>query len=333
MGPPGQAELRIYGGFDDYAHSVDQRVNMSGRLELFEERGGKVIYHTVATSDLEGLSALYELTIIAAGKGELVELFERDASRSPYDRPQRHLAVAYVHGMKQWSDDPKPHVRINAAPGLGELFYMPALTTSGPCHIVFWEAVPGGPFDVWADRPSAEVFIQRTREVAGQYLPWEAELMADAEPADDRCTLYGGYPPVVRKPIGQITATAKVLGMGDVVVANDPDAGQGANNAAHCARIYRQRILDHGDRPFDEAWMEGTFEAYWEYARHATEYTNMLIGPLPEHVQQVLGAASQNPVVARRFAYGYSDPTDFENWLMDPAKAQAYLGSVMGQPS
>ena len=41
----------------------------------------------------------YDLVLVAAGKGELVSLFGRDAARSPYDTPQRALAVSYVHGL------------------------------------------------------------------------------------------------------------------------------------------------------------------------------------------------------------------------------------------
>ena len=66
---------------------------MPAWIELFEQRGGRVIYHSVMTSDLAGLAPMYDLTIIAAGKGEIVELFDRDAERSHYTRPARHLAA------------------------------------------------------------------------------------------------------------------------------------------------------------------------------------------------------------------------------------------------
>ena len=55
-----------------------------------------------------------------------------------------------------------------------------------------------------------------------------------------------------------------------------------------------------------------------------------MLGPLPEHVQRVLGAAAQHPQVAHRFADGYAHPDDLENWLMDPAKTDAYLASLAG---
>jgi hypothetical protein len=327
-GPPGNLALGFTAPFDEYAQSVDQRVKMAGWLELFESRGGKVVYHGAMTSDLEGLSAQYELTIVAAGKGELVELFDRDASRSPFDRPQRTLSVVYVHGMAPRPTYPEPHVGINVTPGIGELFVIPAYTTSGPCDILFWEAVPGGPLDVWEGRLNPAEHLERTLGLMREYVPWEFERCAAVEPTDDRSALTGSYTPVVRHPVGEVSPTALVLGMADVVVANDPIAGQGSNNAARCAAVYLESILARGTRPFDRGWMQQTFDAYWEYARHVTNFSNALLGPLPEHVQGILGAASQNPAVAHRFAYGYADPTDFENWLMDPDKAAAYLASV-----
>ncbi|MDL4776868.1 MULTISPECIES: styrene monooxygenase/indole monooxygenase family protein [Thermomonosporaceae] len=326
--PPGTAAFQTLGRWDQYAQSIDQRVKMAGWLELFEERGGNAVYHSVMTSDLEGLSALYDLTIIAAGKGELVELFDRDVSRSPYDRPQRHLSCIYLHGMTPWPGHPEPHVRITATPGVGELFFMPGYTLTGPCDILLWEAVPGGPFDCWSDRPDPAGHLDRTLDLLRQYVPWEHERVVGAEPTDARSTLYGGYAPVVRHPVGRLSASASVLGMADVVVANDPVTGQGSNNAARCAEVYLREILGHGDRPFDDAWMQRTFDAYWDYARHPTAYTNMMLGPLPDHVQKVLATAAQNETVAHRFAHGYANPADFENWLMDPERAEAYLASV-----
>ena len=45
-------------------------------------------------------------------------------------------------------------------------------------------------------------------------------------------------------------------------------------------------------------------------------------------IRCVLGTAQQNDTVARRFANGFSDPSDFQHWLMDPAKTAAYLAEV-----
>ncbi|MQA94702.1 MAG: FAD-binding oxidoreductase [Streptosporangiales bacterium] len=324
--PPGTKALGFAPAFE--GQSVDQRVKMAGWLELFESRGGNVVYHGVMTSDLEGLAELYDLTLIAAGKGELVELFDRDPERSPYDRPMRQLAAMYMHGMT-WPPGVDTHqVRINVVPGVGELFYLPGYTTSGACDIWLWEALPGGAMDVWGDKPSPEAFIKRSTELCREYIPWEADAAHAAVPTDPRCTLYGGYVPMVRKPVGSLSATAHVFGMGDVVVLNDPIAGQGANNAAHCAEIYLRHILEHGNRPFDPAWMQETFDAYWDYARHSTHFSNMLLGPPPEHFLQVLGVAAEDPRVAQRFADGYTHPEDFDRWILHPDKTADYLASL-----
>ncbi|GAA4894972.1 styrene monooxygenase/indole monooxygenase family protein [Streptomonospora salina] len=328
--PPGDIAFGFVGRWDSYAQSVDQRVKTAGWLELFEERGGEVVYHGAVTSELEGLTALYDLTVVAAGKGDLVDVFERDASRSPYDTLQRKLSCIYVRGMTPRPDYPEHHVRMAAFPGIGELFFMPGLTTTGHADILLWEAVPGGPFDCWDDRPGPEAHLERTLDLMRRYVPWEYERATDARPTDERSTLVGGYAPVVRHPVGRLSAASHVLGMADVVVANDPVTGQGANNAAHCADIYHRAILERGDRPFDPQWMQETFDAYWSYARHVTDFTNMMLGPLPDHVQRVLAAAADNDAVAYRFAKGYTDPTTFRDWFMDAGSADAYLASVDG---
>jgi hypothetical protein len=329
--PPGVRAFGFSGPWQEYAQSVDQRVKMAGWLELFEHEGGTIIYQGVTTSDLDGLARLrrYDLTIVAAGKGELVELFDRDPTRSPFTTPQRMLACAYVNGVTFAPEFADYAVSISPVPGVGECFLIPGLTLTGPCEILLWEAVPDGPLgSAWADRPRPAEHLHRMLEAMREYAPWEYDRCRNAELTDARATLGGGYPPVVRYPVGRLPGGGVVLGMGDVVVANDPVTGQGANNAAHCADIYLRRILDRGGLPYDEAWMRETFAAYWSYARPVTEFTNAMLGELPPHVQRILATAVVNPTVAARFSHGYAHPEDFQHWLMDPGKTDAYLAEV-----
>jgi 2-polyprenyl-6-methoxyphenol hydroxylase-like FAD-dependent oxidoreductase len=318
------------GRLDDYAQSVDQRVKMAGWLELFENRGGKVVYHGVTTSDLDSLTSFYDLVIIAAGKGELVALFDRDPSRSPYTSTQRILSVVYVHGMTPRPEHPTMHaVRFNVIPGVGELFIMPCFTVSGPCEILFFEGIPGGPLDCWDDRPGPAEHLRRTLELMRQYVPWEYERCTSVELTDGRATLTGGYPPVVRQPVGELPSGGRVLGMADVVVANDPITGQGSNTAAKSAAHYLAAILQRGERPFDRMWMEQTFESFWASTASAvTAWTNAMLQPLPEHAQRILGACAGSPATARRFGNAFSDPSDLRDWFLDPVKAGAYLDSI-----
>ena len=66
--------------------------------------------------------------------------------------------------------------------------------------------------------------------------------------------------PTVRKPIAKLPSGKAVFGMADVVVLNDPITGQGSNNASKCAKIYLDAIIAQGDKPYDEAWMQATFD-------------------------------------------------------------------------
>ncbi|MEN3583097.1 styrene monooxygenase/indole monooxygenase family protein [Streptomyces sp. ZYX-F-203] len=329
-GPTGRA-VDWLGRLDGHAQSVDQRVKMSGWMETFVERGGQLVVHGAAVGDLDYFARAYDLVLIAAGKGELVRMFDRDAARSPYARPQRALAVAYVHGLGPRPEHPDlDAVRCNLVPGVGEMFVMPTLTTSGRADILFWEGVPGGPLDVFTGVKDPAAHLALTLELMERFLPWEYARATKVELTDAGGTLSGRYAPTVRHPVGRLPGGGLVLGVADVVVANDPLTGQGANSAAKCAATYLASILEQGDRPFDEAWMRRTFDRYWETARHVTKWTNAMLAPPPEHVMRLLGAAGELQPVADRFANAFSDPADLEHFFFEPELTDAYLASVSG---
>jgi hypothetical protein len=333
--PPGNLALGFNAHLDHPGQSVDQRLKMASWLELAEQRGATVLYQTVTTADLDALAAMgqYDLIIVAAGKGDLVAAFDRDPHRSPYTEPRRGLAVAYVHGLQPDPAYPQPHVGFYAVPTVGELFVIPALTNSGPCDILFWEAIPGGPADLWqattTQRMDPKTHLKLTLDLAYTYTPWVYERCQNIELTDARATLHGRYTPTVRHPVAQLPGGGIVLGMADVVIANDPITGQGSNTAAKCAHAYLSAIIAHEDRPFDADWMHATFEQFWNTTgRAVTAWTNAMLQPLPEHIQQLLGAAAGNPAIATRFANGFSDPNDFDSWFMTPPAAQHYLNSL-----
>ncbi len=331
-GPESARVIDWVGRLDGYAQSVDQRVKMSGWLETFAERGGQVVVHGVAVSDLDYFARTYDLVLVAAGKGELVSMFGRDASRSPYDAPQRALAVSYVHGLGPRPEHDFRAVRCNLVPGVGELFIMPTLTTSGPADILFWEGIPGGPLDVFTDVKDPAEHLRLTLDLMKTFTPWEYDrTLGGVELTDAGATLAGRYAPVVRNPIGELPGGGLVLGVADVVVANDPITGQGSNNAAKCASVYLEAILEHGDKAFDRDFMQSAFDRYWDGAQHVTKWTNAMLAPPPEHILNLIGAAGQLQPVADRFANGFDNAADFENWFFDPEKASAYLASVAPQ--
>ncbi|MFM9366781.1 styrene monooxygenase/indole monooxygenase family protein [Streptomyces sp. Da 82-17] len=327
---PAQRAVDWLGPLDGIAQSVDQRVKMAGWLDTFVRRGGQLVIHGAAVSDLDYFSRLYDLVLVATGKGELVNLFDRDPARSPYTRPQRSLAVSYVHGLAPRPGGPDTgQVRLNMVPGVGELVVIPTLTTSGRADILFWEGVPGGPVDAFRGVADPAEHLDLTLSLMRRFTPWEYERTTSVELTDAGGTLAGRYTPTVRNPVAMLPSGGLVLGVGDVVVANDPITGQGANSAAKCAASYLRSILEHGDRPFDEEWMRSAFSRYWESsARHTTRWTNAMLAPPPAHALAVITAADTHPEVAHRFANGFDDPSDFEGYFYEPASAERYLDSV-----
>ncbi|WP_077488163.1 styrene monooxygenase/indole monooxygenase family protein [Sinomonas mesophila] len=317
---------------DRPAQSIDQRVKFPAFMEAFVQRGGELVFEDAGVDELERYAAESDLVLVAAGKGEIARLFERDAERSHYDAPQRALALTYVHGMRP--RDEYSAVAFNLIPGVGEYFTFPALTLSGPCDIMVFEGLPGGPMDAWAGL-SPEQHLGRSLEILRTYLPWEAERCSDVSLTDELGVLQGRFAPTVRRPVVTLPSGRTVLGMADVVVLNDPITGQGSNNAAKCAASYLESIVAHGDLPFTRDFQQATFERYWGYAQFVAGWTNALLAPPPEHVLNLLGAAGSSPAIAKRFVNGFDFPPDFFEWFMDPDSAARYLDSLASaaQPS
>jgi hypothetical protein len=66
------------------AQSVDQRIKFPVWMQEFESRGGELEIREATVADLDRYAAASDLTIVAAGKGDIVRLFERDTEKSPF---------------------------------------------------------------------------------------------------------------------------------------------------------------------------------------------------------------------------------------------------------
>ena len=306
------------------AQSVDQRVKIPAWMDLFQKRGGALVPRDASIEDLEACTLDHDLTLVASGKGEISKLFERDVHKCAFDQPQRALALTYVNGMAP--RDPFSAVSFNLIPGVGEYFVFPALTTTGPCEIMVFEGVPGGPMDCWGDVKTPQEHLARSKWILDTFAPWEAERCRHIELTDDNGILAGRFAPTVRKPVATLPSGRKVLGLADVVVLNDPITGQGSNNAAKCADTYLKSILARGAGAADAAWMQQTFDRYWfGYAQWVVQWTNMLLAPPPPHVLKLLGSAGAIPPLASAFANGFDDPRTFFPWFADGAEADRYI--------
>ncbi|MGH9601917.1 MAG: styrene monooxygenase/indole monooxygenase family protein [Terriglobales bacterium] len=308
---------------DHYGQSIDQRVKFAGWMEEFARRGGHLVIEDAGVPHLDQYAKTHDLVLVAAGKGEIAQLFERDASRSPFSKPMRALALTYVKNMVPRK--PYTAVSFNLIPGVGEYFVFPALTLNGECEIMVFEGVVGGPMDCWQDVKTPEQHLARSKDVLERFLPWEAERCRNIQLTDEMGILAGRFAPTVRKPICKLPSGSLALGMADVVVLNDPVTGQGSNTASKAASIYMRRILEHGDRPFDADWMQQTFDAFWEYAQWVVTWTNSLLVPPEPQILQLMGAASQVPALASKISNGFNNPPDYHPWWFRPDEAEKLI--------
>jgi hypothetical protein len=308
-------------------NSVCQRVKIPRWTEEFVKLGGTLEVRSAGIAEIEALAHKHDLVIVAAGKGEIAKIFERDVNRSPFDKPMRALALTYVAGMEPTR--PNRGVTFNAMPGVGEYFVMPGITTTGDCEIMVFEGLPGGPMDCWADVKTPAGHLKRSKEILEKFFPWEAARCQRIELTDPNGTLAGRFPPVVRKPVGVLPSGKLVLGIADVVMLNDPLTGQGSNNASKFANHYQERIVLRGSAPFDRDWMENTFESYWnERGKLTAEWSNRLLLPPEPPMQAILHEAEHNPAIATHFVECFDDPTRFFPWLFDMGAAERLFGPL-----
>ena len=324
--PDGSLALHWEAKLEYPGQSVDQRLKFSGWLKEIAKRGGNVVYKSAGIGEIEESVRTHDLVVVASGKGEINRLFEKDPEFSPFPNPMRALALTYV--KKMVPRKPFTAVSFNLIPQVGEYFVFPALTVNGECEIMVFEGVPGGPMDCWQDVKTPQEHLKRSKEILERWLPWEAQRCHDVELTDDNGVLAGRFAPCVRKPIGRLPSGALVLGMGDAVVLNDPITGQGSNTASKCANIYMGSVLNRGAKPFDAAWMQDTFNCFWDYGKWVVTWTNSLLVPPLPHVLQLMGAASQLPHLASKIANGFNDPPSYSPWWFEAEAADRLVGAL-----
>lgn len=314
-----------------FYQSIDQRLKFSRFMDEFVKRGGELIIQDVNTIELNHIAKNHDLTIVAAGKGEIGQLFDRDDALSCFDKPQRALACFY---LKNVHPENSSGVCANIIPGIGEVFLMPGLTKSGTCEMLLMEGLPQGAFDCWKNDVSPQENLNYAKNLLKQHAPWVWERCQHAELTDEQATLIGAFSPTIKNPIKKLSCGKTVFGLGDTVVLNDPVAGQGANTAARAAAHYAKEIINRKNKFFDEEWMTKVFNDYWNHdGVYSTEWSNMLLMPPPAHVIDLLGAASINPKIANLLAEGFNNPGLFFPWIKDPQETKNLIASFEQQSS
>ena len=154
----GNRLLTLAGRLKDYFLAIDLRLQSHRWMNDFAAKGGKIEIENVTVPRLDEIAAAHDLTIVAAGRADLCNLFERDAARSVYDKPQRNLTMIITTGGKMgFAGVPFLPVKFNFFAPFGEAFYVPYFHKDhGPTWNMLMEAKPGGPLDRFGDCKSGE---------------------------------------------------------------------------------------------------------------------------------------------------------------------------------
>ncbi len=342
---PGNRLLTLAGRLERPFMAIDLRLQSHRWMLELERRGGKIAIESVTVPRLDAIAAEHDLTIVAAGRGDLCSLFERDPARSVHTEAQRNLVMLCVTGPRLGFDGvPLLPVKFNLFGGLGEAFWVPYHHKDvGPSWNCIVEAIPGGPMDRFQGATSGEEILAITKELVKELIPWDHEWFRTAELSDKHGWQKGRVVPAVRKPVGRLPSGRIVTSLGDTAMSLDPIGGQGANSGNKMARNLVECIVQHGDRPFDAEWMTRTFDRF--YARHGgptDRFNNLLLSGASAGLFHLLFAqygsdgrgdnASRQQALANAFVNNFNDPAQLTPVLEDVGRVRAFIQQTTGKP-
>lgn len=333
--------VTLTGRFTSPARAIDVRLLSARWMDDLEKRGGKVVIEPVSVERLDAIAAENELTIVAAGRKDLCQLFPRNAERSVYEQPQRKLCLIVARGLKMRFDRvPFSAVRFNLTASEGEAFWVPFFHKSGDAETynLLFEAKAGSKMDRFDDAKTGAEAIAIAKQVIKELAPWDSEWVDKMELADEHGWLKGGVTPTVREPVGRLPSGRVVTGVGDTLMSLDPIAGQGANNGTRMARNLVEQI-DAAQGALDEAFIKATFEKYWsEQGQHHVRFNNALLEPLTAAGRYVLvsqygsdGVRSDVPQkIADAFVSNFDDPSRYTPTLFDSVASKKMIREYGG---
>ncbi len=338
--PPNRL-LTLAGRLPAPCAAIDLRLQSHRWLLDLAERGGDVRYEKVDVARLDAIAGEHDLTVVAAGRGDLCALFPRNEERSVYSSPQRRVTMLIAKGgSMRFEGIPFIPVKFNLFAPWGEAFWVPYYHRDhGPTWNLLFEGKIGGPFDAFQDAKSAEDVLHVARGLVRDYIPWDYEWFKPMEVADDLGWLVGAVTPTVRSPVGRLPSGRVVTGLGDTLVSLDPIAGQGANSGNKMAKNLAEQIVTRGEGAFDEGWMTRTFERYWErHGAPTVRFNNLFLEPLPDAGKQVLlaqygsdGKRRDVPQkIADAFAANFEDPARCTDVIDDTESARAFIREHAG---
>ncbi|GAA2045651.1 alanine-phosphoribitol ligase [Yaniella flava] len=306
----GWGEKRTYQGyFSAPSRTLDYRIYLPRLMEDFVDRGGKIEYKDLSVADIQDLSERHDLVVVSTGKGEIGALFPKRADKSPYDRPQRQLAVGFWKGVRR---PERNGVEISVIPGVGELLAIPMWSFSGDTTALLFESVPGGPQEILTQQKNdddPEAYRQLTLEMLETHHPTVFERIDHSafELQSDKDLLQGGVTPVLREDYARLPNGKFVLGLGDVHLTMDPVQAQGANSTAFSARVVGDAVLE--DDVFDEQFMKKVAMRRAERLEASSDWINTMIqSPTNPQIPALFSAMVESQELANEFTENFNYP-------------------------
>ncbi|MCC3332214.1 styrene monooxygenase/indole monooxygenase family protein [Nocardia abscessus] len=321
----GEHPLSFRGDFADWSSAIDYRLYLPKLMEAFQERGGDLQIRMLQADDIEPIATRHDLVVVAAGRGAFASLFPRRADLSPYDAPQRVLCVGLYRGITESS--PKG-VTISVSPGHGDLLEIPIYTADGFLTALLFENIPGGDLEILSKMRYDEDPAAFERTVLDKLAKHHPQTFARVDPGQFALNssldiLQGAIVPTVREDYAKLPGGKYALAIGDVHTVVDPLAGQGANSASHSAWITGEAIV--GDLGFDEMFCRRVAARRADVVFGAAQWTNLMLGPPPPHLQRLFLAMSENQAIADEFTHNFDYPDRQWQILATPERTDAFL--------
>lgn len=304
-------ERTFEGYFTAPSRTVDYRIYLPQLMQDFVDRGGVIEYQDLSVADIEALTEKHDLVVVSTGKGEIGAMFPKRADKSPYDQPQRQLAVGFWKGVRRHE---RNGVEISVIPGVGELLAIPMWSFSGDTTALLFESIPGSPTEILAQQKyddDPDAYRQLTLEMLKTHHPSVYERIDEAEfrLQSDKDLLQGGVTPVLREDYARLPNGKFVLALGDVHLTMDPVQAQGANSTAYSARVVGDAILE--DDVFDEQFMKKVAARRAERLEASNDWINIMIkSPTSEQIPPLFSAMVHNQQLADEFTENFNYPIE-----------------------
>ncbi len=324
--------IHIFGDLAQPSRAVDYRIYQPALLQDYIDRGGEVVYGPVEHDQIECISDESDLTVICTGKGAIGQMFGRDDSYSPYERPQRMLCVGLFKGI---AETETRAVTMYFSPGAGELIEIPTWSFNGFCKALVFENHIGGDLEILArtkydDDPRAFLDLM-LEKIKAHYPTLYARIDRDEfdlanSPMD---ILQGGVTPTVRKSHTRLGNGKLAIALGDVHAVVDPVLGQGANMASYAAVILGEETVEND--VFDQRFLEMFDARRGDRVVCATRWTNYMLdnlASLDPSLLEFIGGMAQNRALADQFTEGFNHPERQWDIFSSPERVRSTIASA-----